>query len=398
MREPFFGMALILGLLAAVGPFAIDMYLPALPRVAEDLGTGENVVALTLAVYLLTFGLAQMVYGPMSDAVGRRVPMAIGVGIFAAAAVAAALAPTIGWMLASRALQGLGAATLMVVPRAVVRDMATGPEATRIMAAIMIVMSVSPMLAPLAGSLVLVWGGWREIFLLLAVAALFSLTLIVLVLPETHPAGRRQTLRLVQLWEGSKALLCDPRFMGFTMIGAFGTAGLFVYISTASFVYISQYGLSPIGFSLAFAVNAMGFFAASQFAGRLAESLGMERLIALALHGFAATSLILTGLVWAGADVLPVVVSGLFLAFACLGLVIPAVMVMSLDPHPDMAGLASSIGGTVQMLTGGLMIALTGPFMDSSVLPMAGAIAVCASLAWAAAVVLKPWEANSPKR
>lgn len=127
-------MAFVLGLLAAVGPFAIDMYLPALPRVAEDLGTNETVVALTLAVYLLAFGLAQMVYGPMSDAMGRKRPMAIGVGIFALAAIAAALAPSIGWLIAARAVHGFGAATLMVVPRAVIRDVATGPDATRIMA------------------------------------------------------------------------------------------------------------------------------------------------------------------------------------------------------------------------------------------------------------------------
>jgi DHA1 family bicyclomycin/chloramphenicol resistance-like MFS transporter len=389
MRDGF-RLALTLGLLAAVGPFAIDMYLPALPRVAEDLGASENIVALTLAAYLLTLGLAQMVYGPMSDAWGRRLPMAIGVGIFAVAAVAAALAPSIGWLLASRALQGLGAATLMVVPRAVVRDMATGPEATRIMAAIMIVMSVSPMLAPLSGSLVLVWGGWREIFLILALAALFSLTVIVLVLPETLAGPRRKPLQLVRIWEGSRTLLCDLRFVVFTMIGAFGSAGLFVYVATASFVYISQYGLDPIGFSLAFAVNAIGFFVASQFAGHLAEKLGMEQLITLAVKGFALTSLTLTGVIWAGVDALPVVIAGLFLTFACLGLVIPAVMVMSLDPHPDIAGLASSIGGTAQMLTGGVVIALSGVFMDNTVFPMVAAISVCACLAWAVAILLQP--------
>ena len=134
MRDPLLRMAFVLGLLAAVGPFAIDMYLPALPRVAEDLGTNETVVALTLAVYLLAFGLAQMVYGPMSDAMGRKRPMAIGVGTFALAAIAAALAPSIGWLIAARAVHGFGAATLMVVPRAVIRDVATGPDATRIMA------------------------------------------------------------------------------------------------------------------------------------------------------------------------------------------------------------------------------------------------------------------------
>lgn len=388
MRDPLLRMAFILGLLAAVGPFAIDMYLPALPQVTEDLGTTESAVALTLAVYLLTFGLAQMIYGPISDSVGRKRPMAIGVAIFAVAAVAAALAPSIGWLIAARAVQGLGAATLMVIPRAVIRDVAAGPEAARMMAAIMIVMSVSPMLAPLAGSLVVAWGGWRDIFLVLAVASLLSMALIVLVLPETLPPTRHQPLRFAYIWKGTKYLLRDPRFMGLTMIGAFGFAGLFVFISTASFVYTWQYGLGPTGFSLAFAANAIGFFASSQFAGRLAESFGMERVISLAVTGFALIALILTAVVWAGFEALPVVIAGLFLAFACLGLVVPTAMVMSLDPHPAIAGLASSIGGTAQMLTGGLMIALTRPFMDNSALTMVGAISVCACLAWAAAMSL----------
>jgi DHA1 family bicyclomycin/chloramphenicol resistance-like MFS transporter len=387
MHDQLSRLALVLGLLAAVGPFAIDMYLPALPQVAADLGTSESGVALTLAVYLLTFGLAQMIYGPMSDAMGRKRPMAIGVGIFAVAAVAAALAPSIGWLIAARAVQGLGAATLMVVPRAVIRDVATGPEATRIMAAIMIVLSISPMLAPLAGSLVLALGGWRYIFLVLAATSLLSLALILFVLPETLPSTSHQPVRFAFIWTGIKYLLRDPRFVGLTMIGAFGIASLFVFISTASFVYTRLYGLSHIGFSLAFAANAIGFFASSQFAGPLSENFGMERVIWLAVTGFAIIALILTGVVWMGFEALSVVIAGLFLAFACLGLVVPTAMVMSLDPHPDIAGLASSIGGTAQMLTGGLMIALTGPFVGNSALTMVAAISVCACLTWVTAAL-----------
>lgn len=387
MPDQFSRLALVLGLLAAVGPFAIDMYLPALPQVAAELGTSESRVALTLAVYLLTFGLAQMIYGPMSDAMGRKRPMAIGVGIFAVAAVAAALAPSIGWLIAARAVQGLGAATLMVVPRAVIRDVATGAEATRLMAAIMIVLSVSPMLAPLTGSLVLASGGWRYIFLLLAAAALLSLALILFVLPETLPSSSHKPVRFDRIWTGTKHLLRDPRFVGLTMIGAFGIASLFVFISTASFVYTRQYGLSHFGFSLAFAVNAIGFIVASQFAGRLSESFGMERVISQAVTGFATTALILTAAVWVGFDALPVVTAGLFLAFACLGLVVPTAMVLSLDPHPGIAGLASSVGGTAQMLTGALMIALTGPFVDGRALTMVAAISVCACLTWVAAAL-----------
>ncbi|MBT0782086.1 multidrug effflux MFS transporter [Paracoccus sp. pheM1] len=390
MRDPLFRMALLLGLLSAVGPFAIDMYLPALPQVASDLGTTEAGAALTLTSYFIVFGFAQMIYGPMADAVGRKKPLVIGVAIFLVATVAASLAPTIGWLIAARALQGLGAATLMAVPRAVIRDMATGPAAARMMAAIMIVISVSPMLAPLTGSAVMAWGGWREIFAVLAAAALLSLGLILFVLPETLPAERRRPVRLAAMTAGARRLLSDRRFLGLTMIGGFGMASFFVFLASASFVYTRQYGLSPTGFSLAFAVNAVGFFTASQFAGRLAERFGMERVISLAITGFAGLSLALSLVVLAGFDALAVVIAGLFVANACLGLVMPTAMVMSLDPHPDIAGLASSLGGTLQMLTGGLMIAVTGPFLDNTAATMVPAITLCAALAWAAAAASLP--------
>lgn len=390
MRDPLFRMALLLGLLSAVGPFAIDMYLPALPQVAQDLQTSESRAALTLTSYFIAFGIAQMLYGPMADAVGRKPPLVLGVAIFLLATVAAGMAPSIQWLIAARALQGFGAATLMAVPRAVIRDMATGPAAARMMAAIMIVISVSPMLAPLTGSMVLAFGGWREIFGLLAAAALVSLLLIVFVLPETLAPERRQPVRLAPMASGAWRLLSDRRFMGLTMIGGFGMASFFVFLASASFVYTRQYGLSPTGFSLAFAINALGFFSASQFAARLTQRFGMERVIALAITGFALVTLLLTGLVWLGANSLPLVVAGLLLANACLGLVIPTAMVMSLDPHPDIAGLASSLGGTIQMLTGGMMIALTGPLLDNTVATMVPAIALCAALAWGSAALSLP--------
>jgi DHA1 family bicyclomycin/chloramphenicol resistance-like MFS transporter len=390
MRDPLFRMALVLGLLAAVGPFAVDMYLPALPQVARDLNTSETAAAMTLTAYFITFGIAQMVYGPMADALGRKLPIVIGTAIFLAATLAAILAPSIGWLIAARALQGLGSATLMVVPRAVIRDLATGPAAARMMAAIMIVISVSPMLAPLTGSLVMAWGGWREIFAVLAAAAAFSLCLTLFVLPETLPVEHRRPVQLRPILSGAGRLLSDRRFMGLTMIGGFGLASFFVFLSAASFVYTRQYGLSPTGFSLAFAINAVGFFTASQFAGPMADRFGMERVIALAITGFAVLGVALTGLVWIGLDALPVVVAGLFCANAFLGLVIPTAMVMSLDPHPDIAGLASSLGGTIQMLTGGAMIAVTGPFMDNSAATMVPAIALCGVLAWCAAAASLP--------
>ncbi|MBA4490319.1 multidrug effflux MFS transporter [Paracoccus sp. S1E-3] len=390
MRDPLFRMALVLGLLSAVGPFAIDMYLPALPEVAADLHTTEAGAARTLTSYFIVFGFAQMIYGPMADAIGRKKPLVLGVAIFLIGTVGAAMAPDIGWLVAARGIQGLGAATLMAVPRAVIRDMASGPEAAKMMAAIMIVIAISPMLAPLTGSLVMAWGGWREIFAVLGIAAFISLGLILFVLPETLPVDQRQPVRLDVMLAAARRLLGDRRFMGLTMIGGFGMASFFVFLASASFVYTRQYGLSETGFSIAFAVNAIGFFTASQFAARLAERFGMERVISLAITGFAGTMLALTAIVWAGLDGLPVVMAGLFVGNAFLGLVMPTAMVMSLDPHPDIAGLASSIGGTFQMLTGGVMISVVGPFMDNSAATMVPAIALCAVLAWLAAAASLP--------
>lgn len=390
MRDPLFRMAMILGLLSAVGPFTIDMYLPAMPQITADLGTTDAYARLTLTAYFIVFGVAQLFYGPMSDALGRRKPMMLGVSIFLVATIAASLAPDIWWLITARAAQGLGAATLMVVPRAVVRDLATGPKAARMMAAIMIVTSISPMLAPLTGSLVMTWGGWREIFAVLAVAGFLSLLLILFVLPETLRPEARRPVRLSAMLAGTRRLLTNRRFVGLTLIGGFGIGSFFVFIAAASFVYTRQYGLSPTGFSIAFAVNAIGFFGASQFAGRLAEAYGMERVISLAVTGFAGMMIVLTLVVWAGMDHLFVVIGGLLVANACFGLVVPTAMVMSLDPHPDIAGLASSLGGTIQMLTGGGMIAVTAPLLGDNAQGMVAAITVCAVLAWVAAAATLP--------
>jgi DHA1 family bicyclomycin/chloramphenicol resistance-like MFS transporter len=383
-------MALILGLLSAVGPFAIDMYLPALPQVAEDLRVTEQQATLTLTAYFITFGIAQMIWGPMSDAIGRRPPILIGVSIFLLASIAATFAPSLDWLVAARALQAFGAATLMVVPRAVIRDLSSGPDAARMMAAIMIVISISPMLAPLAGSGIMLFGSWREIFAVLALASLVSLALTLFALPETLAPAARNPVSLPPMLSGTLRLLGSRRFMGLTFIGGFGMASFFVFLASASFVYTRQYGLSPTGFSLAFAFNAIGFFSASQFAAKLGQSLGMERLIAIAITGFVAVTLTLTGVVWLGFDQLWVVVTGLFIANAFLGLVMPTSMVMALDPHPDIAGLASSLGGTIQMLTGGVMIVLAGTFLDNTALTMVAAIACCAALAWLSAFLSLP--------
>lgn len=380
-------LALILGILSAVGPFAIDMYLPALPSIAADLGATEAAVQLTLTAYFLAFGIAQLVYGPMADALGRKTPMLLGLTIFALGTCGAAFAGSIEALTAWRFVQGLGGACLMVVPRAVIRDRYTGTEATKLMAMIMLVISVSPMLAPLAGAGIIAVADWRMIFGVLLITAALSMALLILALPETLAPEARQKTRLAPMLAGAKRLLTDHIFMALTFVGGFGMASFFVFIASASFVYTSQFGLSPTGFSIAFAVNAVGFFGASQAAAPLGARLGIGRLVRIGVTGFAVMTSALAVVALMGGASFPVILIGLMVSNAFLGLVIPTTMVLALDDHGDIAGIASSLGGTLQMLAGGLMITLTGPFFDGTALPMLLAIALCgliaAGLCWA---------------
>ena len=382
--------ALILGLLSTIGPFAIDMYLPAMPAIGADLGTDVAATQATLTAFFLAFGLAQLFYGPLADQVGRKPPILIGVTIFILGAIGCALAPTIGWLTLFRVVQGLGAAAVMVIPRAIIRDQHTGPAATRMMALIMLVISVSPMLAPLAGSGILMLGSWRAMFWVLATIGLLSLALTIWAQPETLAPENRVQVNVRSLVRGAGVLVRDPVFMGLTLVGGFGMASFFVFISTAAFVYTGQFGLTSVQFSLAFAVNAIGFFAASQLAGPLGERFGMVPVMRRAVIGFALCACTLLALCLAGAGSLFVIIGLLFLGNACLGLIIPTTMVVALDAHGDIAGLASSLGGTLQMVAGGVMISLTSLVFDGTSIPMVAAIAVCAVLALGLALMVLP--------
>lgn len=374
-------MSVILGLVAAVGPFAIDMYLPAMPDIGQDFAVDQQAVQWTIVGYFLTFGLAQMVYGPWADQAGRKPPLYAGLALFIIGTVICALSPSIGWLIFGRMVQGAGGASTMVVLRAVIRDLATGPAATRMMSTIMIVIAVSPLLAPLSGSALLAFGDWRLIFWALLAAATLSFFLIHFVLPETLTDENRQHFDLSGTLRGIRLLLADRDFMVMTFLAGFAFASFFVFIASASFVYTGQFGLSPTQFSLAFAVNAIGFFAASQFAATLSQRLGTLRMIVLATTGFALATFAGFALGLAGLASLPVTMTTLFIGNIFLGVILPTAQVQALDAHGDIAGLASSLGGTMQMVAAGVLVAGAGPFLDGTVVPMLGAIALCGLIA-----------------
>jgi DHA1 family bicyclomycin/chloramphenicol resistance-like MFS transporter len=375
MKTSFFGTALVLGLLQAIGPFAIDMYLPALPSIGQSLGASMPAVQASLMAFFISLGLGQLIYGPISDMLGRRLPLVFGLVLFGVGSVGCALAPDIETLVVLRFVQGLGACAGMVIPRAVVRDLHTGHDAARLMSLLMLVFSVSPILAPLAGSFLIEAWSWRAVFWAVTVAAILGLVLLATRLPETRPAADRVDSSFASALRAYGLLLRDWHFLGLVFIGAFGISSFFAYLANSSFVLIYHYGLTPREYSYAFAANAASFIGVSQLTGRLSARFGLVRLVKFAVTGYALTMSLLLIVNLSGVERLDVMLGMLFVGYGFLGLVVPTTAVLALDEHGEIAGTASALMGTLQFVTGAGVMAVTGALADGSARPMVVGIA-----------------------
>ena len=370
MLSRYLQMALILGLISAIGPFAIDMYLPALPDIGRSLRAEVGPVQFTLTAFFLSIGLGQLLYGPVSDMLGRKPPLYAGLTLFALASVGCALATDIHTLVALRFLQGLGAAAGMAIPRAIVRDLHTGAEAARLMSLLMLVFSVSPILAPLAGSAVIAFTGWRGVFWAVALAAVAGLLLVRGTLPETRGPAERLDSSFGSALRGYGLLLRDRHYLGLVFIGASGMGGFFVYLAGSPFVLINHYGLTPTQYSLAFGLNAAAFIGAAQLTGPLGKRFGLPPLAKAAATVSGSVLLALLAYYLSGGDRLIVLIALNFIATGFMGLVIPTVAVLALDKHGAIAGTASALMGTLQMLTGAAAMGIVGLFANGQPLPM----------------------------
>lgn len=382
MKKNFLRAALVLGLLSAIGPFAIDMYLPALPSIGKSLRASMSEVQASLMAFFIAMALGQVIYGPASDMLGRKRPLYFGLVLFAIGSVGCALAPDIETLVVLRFVQGLGACAGMVVPRAVVRDLHTGADAARLMSLLMLVFSVSPILAPLVGSFLIDWFGWRSVFWAVTVAAGLGLWLAATRLPETWPEKNRTSSTVRSALAGYGVLLRDRHFMGLVLIGAFGISSFFVYLANSSFVLINHYGLTPRQYSLAFALNAASFIGASQLTGRLGEQFGLVPVVRVSVVAYAAVMALLWMLTLLGMGGLDVMMMLLLVGYGFLGLMLPTITVLALERHGAIAGTASALMGTTQFVIGAMAMAVVGVFVDGSAQPMVGGIAACAALAF----------------
>ncbi len=382
MNPTILRAALVLGLLSAIGPFAIDMYLPALPAIGTSLGADTAQVQASLMAFMAAIAVCQLFYGPVSDMVGRKPPLYFGMALFTLGGIACALAPSIEWLVVARFVQGIGACAAMALPRAIVRDGYTGADAAQLQSLLMLVFSVSPILAPLAGSLIVEFGDWRAIFYAVAGIGLLGILLTAFFLKETRPASARLESSVGSAIKGYGVLLRDRNFLGLSMIGAFGMSSFMAYLANSSFILIDHYGLNPTQYSIMFSINAISFIGVSQLTGLLTRRYGLNAVVRTAVSGFIVVMVALALVFALGVDRLDVLAVLLFIGYGFLGLVIPTTAVLALEEHGAIAGTASALMGTLQLVTAAVVMGVVGSFFDGTAKPMVLGIAACAIIAF----------------
>lgn len=374
---------LVLGTLVALGALGIDTYLPAFPAIAKSLGVTEGRVQLSLVSYFIAVALGQMVYGPLADRFGRRLPMIAGLSIFTLASVGCALTHSIETLIVLRFFQGLGACATMVIPRAVVRDLRSGEEAARLFALMMLVLGVSPIFAPLLGSFIIAYLPWQAMFWFLAIYGGLCLGVVGFLLEESHPEQRRTSGGMANVFRTYARLLKDRSFLFPVLNGGFSQAVLFAYLTASPFVYIQLYHVDPKVYSMLFAFNAVGLIGLAQFNVVLLRRFGATRLLRFASAIQTASALVLLASFVLQIDSLPLTGLCLFLCVGVQGMVGPTTMMMALEPNPEVAGAASALSGTLQFACGAISGSLVSALANGTAVPFALVIVFCAAVALA---------------
>nr|WP_040568930.1 multidrug effflux MFS transporter [Microbacterium yannicii] len=349
----------LLGALTALGPFTIDLYLPAFPVLEEDFQTTAAAIQLTLTGTMIGFALGQLVVGPLSDKVGRRVPLLVVTALHVIASVAAALAPTLELLSIARVFMGAGAAAGGVVAAAIVRDLFGGRRLVVMLSRLALVSGVAPVLAPLVGSALLLVVSWRGIFVVLAIYGAVMLVSAIIFIPETLPRARRHERGATTVWQRYRSVFSDRVFIGVLIIGGMTFSGLFSYLSASPFLFQVTYAFDPQQYGVLFAVNSLGVVLGVQAASRLAARFGPQWVLAwsTAVLFVAASVIILADQLGLGlwGTVVP-----LFVFMTACGFSFPCVQVLALDRHGKAAGTAQSIVGATNFGVAGVISPLVG--------------------------------------
>lgn len=383
------GWVVLLGSMTALGAMNIDLYLPAFPVVQEDFATSATLVQVTLTGALVGFAVGQLVIGPLSDAIGRRVPLLAGLALFLLASLACAFAPTIEVLIALRVLQGVGVAGAAVVALAVVNDLFDGVGAARLVARLILVLGVMPVLAPSIGSYLLELTSWRGLFVLLAVVGAVLAVAASVLLPETLPPARRRPTGVRATARTYRVMLSDRATLGLVLTAGLAISAVFSYIAGAPFVLQEIYGLDAQGFALAFALVGACLVIGTQLTGQLVTSIPAQRLLLIGLTGGMVGSVAVLVLVVTGVGGLAALLVALSVVTVFVGVALPSAASMVLSRHTWAAGSASALLGFTQFGLAGIWAPTFGLFglRDDLTMGLAMTLAMGAALVLHVALV-----------
>lgn len=367
----------LLGTLTAFSPLAIDMYLPAFPQIERDLAAPPGAVPLTLSLFVAGLAVGQFIAGPISDRVGRRLPLFVGCSGFALAAFLCTLAPTVGWLIAARFVMGLFGAAGLVVSRAVVRDLFDQVSSAGVYSFMMMVTGIAPVVAPLVGGFILTIAPWRAVFWVLAAMGLICIPAIALTLRESLPPASRSRHSLLAVLRRSLGILVDRRFFPFGLAIGCTYGALFAYITAAPAVFMEMYGLTPGRFSLLFATVAIGIYIAAQINRRLLRRFTPHRILKIAATIAAVAGCLLVAEAMTGVGGFYLFYATLYACIAMLGLIFPNATALAMTPFGQEAGAASAVLGLLQYAGGAAAAGAVGLLQDGTARPMAIAIVIC---------------------
>ncbi|MGH7365617.1 MAG: multidrug effflux MFS transporter [Candidatus Rokuibacteriota bacterium] len=366
----------LLTAVVGLGALSIDMFLPSLPAIAAGFATAPATAQLTVTLFLMAFAAAQLVYGPLSDRLGRRWVLIGGLGLYTVAGLACALAPTISVLIGARVFQALGGGAGPVVARAVIRDLHDRERAARVFSYMSMAQSLNPMLAPIVGGYVHEAYGWRAVFFVLTGLGALFVALMAAGVSETNVRRDPTALRPEQMGRNVAGLLTDRSYLAYVLVNALMFGGQFAFISGSSFVLIGVLGVSPSVFGLCFGAVALGIMIGTFLSGRFGPALGLDRTILAGTALGATAGVILAGLAWSGILTVAAVIAPMFVFAVGLGLTLPNGMAGAIGPFPHMAGLAAAVAGFVQMTGSALYSVAVGRFYDGTARPMTTAIAL----------------------
>jgi len=378
-------MIIMLGVFTAFAPLSIDLYLPGMPAMEADFGVSAGLVQQSLSLFFVGLAGGQLLYGPLADRFGRRYPLLAGSLIYLAAGLLCALAPSIEWLLAGRLLQGFGAAAGPVIARAIVRDVYAGRRAAQVMSFVILVMTLAPLIAPVVGGWLTTALGWRANFWALVAFAVICLVMLLMALPETHPAERRPRTALRHLFAGYLPILRDRAALAYLGAGGMAFAALFAYVAGSPFVYTRVFGVAESNFGYFFALNVIGLLIGNLVNSRLVMHFGQQIMLTAGVLVMATASVSMLVMALAGITEQWLITPALFVALGTVGIIAANTVSGLLDRHPRHAGAASALFGVAQFGLGalsavGVGLVSVGPLLTMTLVMAAAALAATASV------------------